>query len=146
MPTPLLLVAGLVTFLPVAVSAQTGRITGSVLNASNNTPIGVAQIRIGDTGLGTVTGDNGRFIILNVPAGTHEVFAERIGFRTVSQMIQVSDDEAAVLEGLDYEPASVETIARRAGLTPEQVYPILLVLEIGGRVQTDPAGRYMRVC
>ena len=55
-------------------------------------------------------------------------------------------DEAAVLERLDYEPASVETIARRAGLTPEQVYPILLVLEIGGSVRTDPAGRYMRVC
>ena len=55
-------------------------------------------------------------------------------------------DEAVVLEGLDYEPASVETIARRAGLTPEQVYPILLMLEIGGSVQTDPAGRYMRVC
>ena len=55
-------------------------------------------------------------------------------------------DETAVLDRLDYEPASVETIARRAGLTPEQVYPILLVLEIGGSVQTDPAGRYMRVC
>ena len=55
-------------------------------------------------------------------------------------------NEAAVLERLDYEPASVETIARRAGLTPEQVYPILLVLEIGGSVRTDPAGRYMRVC
>ena len=54
--------------------------------------------------------------------------------------------EAAVLDRLDYEPASVETIARRAGLTPEQVYPILLVLEIGGSVRTDPAGRYMRVC
>ena len=55
-------------------------------------------------------------------------------------------DEAAVLDRLDYEPASVETIARRAGLTPEQVYPILLILEIGGSVRMDPAGRYMRVC
>ena len=54
-------------------------------------------------------------------------------------------DEAAVLDRLDYDPASVETIARRSGLTPEQVYPILLVLEIGGAVRTDPAGRYMRV-
>ena len=55
-------------------------------------------------------------------------------------------DEAAVLDRLDFEPASVETIARRAGLTPEQVCPILLVLEIGGSVRMDPAGRYMRVC
>ena len=55
-------------------------------------------------------------------------------------------DEAALLDRLGYEPASVETIARRAGLTPEQVWPILLVLEIGGSVRTDPSGRYMRVC
>ena len=55
-------------------------------------------------------------------------------------------DEAAVLEGLDYEPASVETIARRAGLTPERVYSILLVLELGGSVRMDPAGRYLRLC
>ena len=55
-------------------------------------------------------------------------------------------DEAAVLDHLGFEPASVEAIARRAGLIPERVYPILLGLEIGGSVRTDPAGRYMRVC
>ena len=54
--------------------------------------------------------------------------------------------EAAVLDQLDYEPASVETLAHRTGLTPEQVYPILLVLELGGSVRRDPAGRCMRVC
>ena len=55
-------------------------------------------------------------------------------------------DEAAVLDRLGYEPASAETLARRAGLAPEQVYPILLTLELGGSVRRDPAGRYMRVC
>ena len=54
-------------------------------------------------------------------------------------------DEAAVLDRLAYEPASVETLARRSGLAPEQVYPILLALEFGGSVRRDPAGRYMRV-
>ena len=55
-------------------------------------------------------------------------------------------DEAAVLDHLAHEPASVETLAHRTGLTPEQVYPILVVLEIGGSIRMDPAGRYMRVC
>ena len=54
--------------------------------------------------------------------------------------------EAAVLDQLDYEPAGVEAITRRTGLTPEQVYPILLRLELGGSVRMDPAGRYVRVC
>ena len=55
-------------------------------------------------------------------------------------------DEAAVLDHLAHEPVSVETLAHRTGLTPEQVYPILVVLEIGGSIRMDPAGRYMRVC
>ncbi len=54
-------------------------------------------------------------------------------------------DEAAVLDHLDYEPSGVEALAHRAGLTPEQVYPILLNLELGGSVRMDAAGRYMRV-
>ncbi len=97
-PTHLWFVGVLAALLPSAVAAQTGRITGTVLNASNNSPIGVAQIRIGDTGLGGVTGDNGRFVVLNVPAGTHEVLVERIGYRTESQTVSVSADQAAVLE------------------------------------------------
>ena len=55
-------------------------------------------------------------------------------------------DEAAVLGQLDYEPTSAETLAERAGLTCERVYSILLILEIGGFIRMDPAGRYLRVC
>ena len=94
---PAMAAAALALALPSAVLAQTGRITGSVLNASNNSPIGVAQVRIGDTGLGMVTGDNGRFVILNVPVGTHEVVVERIGYRSERQSVQVSAEQAAVL-------------------------------------------------
>lgn len=96
--TLLAVVAGLAMVLPSAAFAQTGRITGSVLNATNNSPISVAQIRIGDTGMGGVTGDNGRFLVINVPAGTHEVFVERIGYRTESQTVQVADNQAVSLE------------------------------------------------
>ena len=92
------LVAALAVILPSAVSAQTGRVTGSVLAASNNSPISVAQIRIGDTGLGGITGDNGRFLVLSVPVGTHEVFVERIGYRTQSQTVEVAAGEAVSLE------------------------------------------------
>ena len=97
-PKLLLFAAAVAALLPPAVAAQTGRVTGSVLNASNNSPIGVAQIRVGDTGLGGVTGENGRFVVLSVPVGVHEVFVERIGYRTMSETVQVSADQTAVLE------------------------------------------------
>ena len=92
-------VAGLATVAaPSALAAQNGRITGRVLNASNNTPIGVAQISVGDTGLGGIASQDGRFLVLEVPPGTHEVRAERIGYRTATQTVQVAPGQAAVVE------------------------------------------------
>jgi outer membrane receptor protein involved in Fe transport len=93
-----MLFAALAVALPASLAAQTGRVTGRVLNASNNSPIGVAQITIGDTGLGVAATQDGRFVVLNVPVGTHEVVAERIGFRTERQMVQVSATEVAFVE------------------------------------------------
>ncbi len=97
-PGHLMLFAALAVALPASLAAQTGRVTGRVLNASNNSPIGVAQITIGDTGLGVAATQDGRFVVLNVPVGTHEVVAERIGFRTERQMVQVSATEVAFVE------------------------------------------------
>lgn len=54
-------------------------------------------------------------------------------------------ERALLLERLGYEPAGVEALVERTGLTPERVYSILLQLELGGRVRMDPAGRYARV-
>ena len=97
-PCLLMLFAALAASLPGVLSAQTGRVTGRVLNASNNSPIAVVQITIGDTGLGVAASQDGRFVILNVPVGTHEIVAERIGYRTESQMVQVSATEAIFVE------------------------------------------------
>ena len=54
-------------------------------------------------------------------------------------------EEAALLDRLEYEPAGAEALAERSGLTPERVYSILLILELGGFVRMDAAGRYLRV-
>jgi outer membrane receptor protein involved in Fe transport len=93
-----MLFAALAVALPASLAAQTGRVTGRVLNASNNSPIGVAQITIGDTGLGVASTQDGRFVVLSVPLGTHEIVVERIGYRTERQMVQVSATEVAFVE------------------------------------------------
>lgn len=54
-------------------------------------------------------------------------------------------EEAAVLDRLEYEPAGAAALAERTGLTPERVYSSLLILELGGFVRMDAAGRYLRV-
>lgn len=64
--------------------------------------------------------------------------------RGIAPVPETGSDEAALFGHLDFEPISAEALAERAGLTPERVYSLLLTLEIGGSVQTDAAGRYMR--
>lgn len=81
-----------------AVLAQTGRIVGTVLDSSR-TPISGAQISVPAAGLGALSDDAGKFVIRNVPVGTHEVRAVRIGqkARTIGGVV-VNANQDATLE------------------------------------------------
>jgi len=49
-----------------------------------------------------------------------------------------------LLASLGYEPVSIDTLVRRAGLTAEVVSSMLLILELRGDVQPVPGGLYVR--
>ena len=68
---------------------DSGRISGTITDASSGAPVAEAQVFIPGTGLGGLTRTNGAFLILGVPAGQHEVRAERIGLSPVSQTVTV---------------------------------------------------------
>src|SRR5690606_24737017 len=77
------------------VEAQAGgRIVGLVTDGQSGQPLSEVQVYIPGTGLGALSRANGRYIILNVPAGTHEVRAERIGLGAQTQSVTVGADEA----------------------------------------------------
>lgn len=79
-------VASVLVATPIA--AQTGTVTGAITDASNGAGIQSVQVYLVDTGLGTLSNASGRFLILNVPAGSYTLRAERLGYAT--QDIQVS--------------------------------------------------------
>ena len=56
----------------------------------------------------------------------------------------LSAEERIVLDALAHEPASVDTIVHRTGLTADQVSSILLMLELSAQVKTSRAN-YFRV-
>ena len=60
-------------------AAQEGQITGQITNAVTGGPIGQVQVYLANTTLGTLTRADGRYLMLNVPAGTYEIRAERVG-------------------------------------------------------------------
>ena len=81
------------TLLPAAsAKAQaTGSVSGRVTDADNGQAVVAAQIIIAGSPLGRATGDDGRFVIAGVPAGTRTVTARRIGYTPQSRTVIVTD-------------------------------------------------------
>ncbi len=80
--------ASLLTPGPAA-AQNTGTVTGQVIDAGTAAPMGSAQVYLVGTGLGTLSNQAGRFIILNVPAGSYTIRVELIGHSAPEQQIDV---------------------------------------------------------
>ena len=76
--------------VPGGVQAQDGTITGTVTDAASQRPVGSVQVHLVGSGLGTLSRDNGRYIILNVPQGEYTLRAERIGYTAMDIQITVT--------------------------------------------------------
>ena len=88
--------AGLFTPQPLGAQA-TGRITGAV-TSDQGAPIPGAQVTVEGSGLGAITGENGRYTITNVSPGVRAVRAQRIGFTPQTQTVTVGDGQTATLD------------------------------------------------
>lgn len=83
---------------PAAVrQVVTGTIMGRITSASTGGPIDQAQVSVVGQGIGTLSRNDGQFVILNVPAGIHDVTIERIGYASASEQVTVVSGEAHVL-------------------------------------------------
>lgn len=78
-----------------ASAQQTGTIRGQVADAVSMRPLVGAQVSVPGTNQGGLANSNGQFLILNVPAGTHIVRAELIGYGTEEQEVEVVAGEVA---------------------------------------------------
>ncbi len=83
--------------LPGAALAQQerGTVTGAVIDAGTQQPLAGVQILIVGTQIGTLTNQQGRYLIPNVPAGSREVRAALIGYGQGSQTVTVAAGETA---------------------------------------------------
>lgn len=81
---------------PGAIAAQgNGQVSGTVTDQAGG-PLAGVQVYIPGLQIGGLSRANGRFLILNVPAGTHTVRAERIGLGSVDQEVVVTAGGTAV--------------------------------------------------
>ena len=111
---------------------QTGSIQGTVVDATSQRPLASVQVFIPDTQVGTLTNQAGRFILLNVPIGTHTLRTSLIGYgqsdRTVSvaagESLELSlrlESATVALEGIVVTALGLERQARSLGVAAQQV-------------------------
>ncbi|MGH7719683.1 MAG: carboxypeptidase-like regulatory domain-containing protein, partial [Gemmatimonadaceae bacterium] len=75
-----------------------GVITGRVTDRTSGQPVVAAQVSVTGTTLGRITGEDGRYMIPNVPAGPVQVQARRIGYESQTQSVTVADGATATLD------------------------------------------------
>ena len=85
-------VAAALFTIPPAVAAQGAsgaRLTGRVVATAGERPIAGAQVVVRGTTIGSVTGDDGRFTIANVPVGRQTIDVRHIGYGAAFRVVDV---------------------------------------------------------
>jgi TonB-dependent starch-binding outer membrane protein SusC len=96
------MVGSLCVGLALVVSARpanaqgTGTVSGTV-TAEGGQPVPGVQVTIPGQRLGALSGDDGRYLIARVPAGTHTVRAQRLGYNMREQSVSVAAGQTATL-------------------------------------------------
>ena len=81
-----------------AAAAQSGRITGSVTDATTGEPVVGAQIVIPGTNLEALTNQAGRYLVLGVPVGEVQIRVMIIGYSQQTETVTVSDGGTATVD------------------------------------------------
>ncbi len=74
-------------------AARAGTVVGRVTDARAGGSIAAAQVFIASLGVGGVSQQNGRYLLQNVPAGTHTLTVARIGYQATLVEIEVVGDQ-----------------------------------------------------
>lgn len=105
----------------------TGKITGKVIDAKDNSPLVGATIKVDNTNSGAITDEAGEYTILNVDVGTYSVTATYIGYdpQTITQVKVSADLTTTVnfglrLTGSEITTDEIEIVGKRNAISPDQ--------------------------
>lgn len=90
-------------FLPSFALAQTGSLSGQIIDGSTGDVLPGANVFIEDARLGAAADITGSYKIANIPAGTYTVTASFIGFRQHNRTIEIVADQE-VTANFELEP------------------------------------------
>lgn len=96
--------------LVISVSAfgqRNGRITGKLIDASNNEPLSYANVALAGTSIGSITDEEGMFTLSGIPAGEHTLAMRYVGYNTKEINVTVTAGETTDVGTQEMEFASI---------------------------------------
>jgi hypothetical protein len=75
-----------------------GIITGRITRAGADEPVALATVSVSGTRLAALTRADGRYSIVDVPAGTHSVYVRRLGYTADSVSVVVRDGQSTTAD------------------------------------------------
>ena len=95
-------------FYPIIIFSQTGTIRGFVYEADSGEPIMFCNVIIQGSELGTVSDDNGYFVITDVPLGQYIAEVSFIGYETLKETIIFSSANTLLTKKFFLETESMQ--------------------------------------
>ena len=89
---------GMLGDMGVSVPELAGVVQGTVRNADTGQPVVGAQVSVVGTQMGTITGSQGNYRIERLPAGSHQISVQYLGFTSRTEQVTVADGEEVTLD------------------------------------------------
>src|SRR5690625_1086269 len=134
---------------------ESGSIQGSVVEAGTQRPLEAVSVRLVDRSENAFTDARGRFLILNLPAGSYEVVVERIGYGSARKVVEVPaggvaradfqmqttliDLDELVITGVAGETPRVKVPFVVEKMSADQL-PVPAISGVGSMIQAKPSG------
>lgn len=99
---------GLLFFATSALAQdETGTVSGSVLEEGTQRPLVGADVILDGTPYATIAGEDGRFELSDIPAGTHVIRASLIGYGSNEEEVTLGAGQSVTVE-FSLQPAAVQ--------------------------------------
>jgi len=85
-------VVGLLLAMPGGALAQTGTVSGTVVDSVTSNPLPGANVVVEGTDIGAATGSDGEFRLANVPVGEQTLNVSFVGYQQKTQAVQVQEN------------------------------------------------------
>ncbi|QDK80616.1 hypothetical protein EXU85_19185 [Spirosoma sp. KCTC 42546] len=97
-----------------SLQAQTGKISGRVIDASTQKPLPFANVYVNNTTIGTTTNDSGEFMLQQLPLGASEIVFSFIGYTPQQLRLLVEVDTKSISIQLQPDTRQVSEVSVKA--------------------------------